>query len=276
MIESISTDVTKSKMFSYASKLDIFKSKERIEFKPGLNVLFGWNGSGKSTILNIIGNTMAAIQSGTSVVTSKHILDTIEYYTTDSIATDKIAVDVVHDGQPIVYCDPNIELQLDDDFFGESIARIFSSSRSSTGEKVIKKCNRVLQILSGKSEVPNEIRYIHPDEEEVTKDRFFAKINNVWQAKFLIVEERLRPKLPTIGQPTICLDEPDANLGFVPQMRMWDIFRDKKVVDKYQLIVATHSLASLGIKGANYIDLDDGEYRNKCITKFTELANRLK
>lgn len=46
-------DLSDSK-FSYASKLKYFKKNEYVEFKPGLNLIIGENGTGKTTILSMI------------------------------------------------------------------------------------------------------------------------------------------------------------------------------------------------------------------------------
>lgn len=274
MIESISTDISKSKMFKYAKDLEVFKNNERIEFKPGLNILFGWNGSGKSTVLKIIGHTMAAVQSGSSVITARHLRETTDYIFGESKVIDTINIDVVHDGQSITYKDFNHEEHhFDDDFFGMSVDDMFTRSGKSTGEIVLIGTSKIIKLVKDSASIDKAIRYVR-DGNNVTRDDFYGRINEVWQSKLEVSENRLKPKLDKLGQYTILLDEPDSNTGFVPQMSIWDFFKKKSVVDKFQLIVATHSVASLGIKGANYIDFDKGEYREKCISKLKELNKR--
>lgn len=272
MIESVSTNLSNSAMFRYAQHLPIFMDKERITFKPGLNILFGKNGNGKSTLLQIIGQTTACMQRGFSVVTSNHVYSTTKFE--GGKIFDLINLDVVHDGQSVMYFDGHKRIELDNDFYKESfLETIENHSQQSPGEKILKRFDEVYKIIKGKEPIPSEILY-KSGSQYFTKEKLMERHDSVDARKFRVIEKRLNPQIE-VGQPTICLDEPEVNLCFLSQHALWNTLKSKKVTNKYQLIVVTHSLAALGIKDAHYIDFDDGTYRQECEKLLTKKGKEL-
>jgi predicted ATPase len=249
--------LAKSDRFGYAAKQDFFVGRKKIQFKPGLNILFGPNGSGKSTVLNMLGETMCAVQGGVSTVTHSALRDTVELMSSRSASKktknpDKIGLAIVHDGQPVVFCDPRQTVGLigggfDDDFFGKGVSETMNNRTASHGQKTLCRVNDSIAILLGKSLFPEEVDF-----------RFKrSSVNDMWGSAFDIIEARMKGSIAK-AQPTFLLDEPESNYSLLWQSRLWSLLSRAEICEKFQIIVATHSVFSLGIEHANYIDLKDG------------------
>ena len=250
--------LAKSDLFGYAAKQEFFVDRKKIEFKPGLNILFGPNGSGKSTVLKILGETMCAVQGGVSTVTNSAFRDTVEIImerrdgTKNAKSPDKIGLKVVHDGQPVVFCDPRQTVGLigggfDDDFFDKGLFETMNTRRTSHGQQAVARVNDTLSILLDKTPFPEKIDFRMKR----------SSGSDMWTAAFDILEARLKGSIPK-AQPTILLDEPEANYSITWQSRLWTLLARRAVCEKFQIIVASHSVFALGIDHANYIDLQPG------------------
>jgi len=252
MFESISLKgLGKSARFGYAAKLPFFAKKKELEFKPGLNILFGPNGCGKSTVLRILSDTMFATQGGTSVVTSSALRDAVDLIGRSEPA-DEIGLSVAHDGQPVVFCDPRNSVGLadgafDDDFMDLGLRNLFAQKEASHGQLSAHRIDKTLAVLTGKEKAPSAVEW------RVSR----KNVNTHWAAAFDIVEARMKASIER-GQPTIILDEPEANFSLLWQSRLWDLISSPEVTRDYQVIVATHSVFALGIPDANYIDFEPG------------------
>lgn len=271
MIESISlTGLKASPKFGYAAELPFFKGRRVVKFKPGLNILYGGNGTGKSTVLNILGDTLCARQSGVSVVT----YDALDSSTQmgrgrGRSISDAIRLSVKHDGQPLVYLDPRNSVGLrhgafDDDFMGRGLQEIFGGRGLSTGQNALRRGTHALQVVTGKVEPPSAIEY------KVGK----KELNGFWAEKFAIVEKHLEATIPK-GQLTVVLDEPEAGYSFEWQAQLWNTLGHEKVTSRVQVIVASHSPFALGIKNANYIEVEEGSVE-RASAALVDLATRLR
>lgn len=252
MFESISlTGLGKSVRFGYAAKLPFFAKKKKLEFKPGLNILFGPNGCGKSTVLRILSDTMFATQGGTSVVTSSALRETADTWGRSG-PTDAIGLAVAHDGQPVVFCDPRNTVGLmggafDDDFMDLGLRNLFAQKKTSHGQLSAHRIDTALAVLTGKEKAPAAVEW------RVNR----KNANSHWTAALDIVEARMKASIER-GQPTIILDEPEANFSLLWQSRLWDLISSQAVTRDFQVIVATHSVFALGFPDANYIDFEPG------------------
>ncbi len=70
--------LAQSPRYGYAAELAFFKGRRTVEFKPGLNVMFAPNGSGKSTVLSMLGESMCALQGGISALTENAVHEGID------------------------------------------------------------------------------------------------------------------------------------------------------------------------------------------------------
>lgn len=259
------TGLKQSESFGYATNLEFFKTNKKVEFKPGLNILFGPNGCGKSTILRMLARTMSAEQGGRSVVTQESLRDVVPMKLEKP--KDDIVVKVAHDGQPVLYCDSRKAVGLmggsfDDDFFHEGVTESMSKSNSS-GEASVRRMARVLQVLAGKEPFPAKVEYkISP-----------KGLNSHWKQIFGILEERMAGNIP-VGQKTVLLDEPEANMSVLNQIQIWLFLHRVAKEGNFQLIVATHSPFVLSFKEAHYVDLVKG-YLDECRLGFASYCKQM-
>jgi predicted ATPase len=228
--------ISESKNFSYAEKLEYFQKNKKVEFKPGLNIIFAPNGAGKSTLLKIAAQFTACEQGGVSTITHT--------WTTEVEGingTNLKGLDVKHDGQPVMYTNPRQAVGLfggmaafDDDFFNEGIAEV--QLRESTGYTTMARLNKILQVINGQKDFPTEIVKKHKAGDKFTK--------------------LLEASIP-VGQKTIMIDEPESGLAIHAQSKLWDMINKAAKEKDLQIIVATHSPFALTCR-ANFIELQPG------------------
>jgi len=139
------------KEFDYIAGVSAVNGKT-FTFKPGLNIVIGQNGSGKSTILKACALSLAAYQGGFSTVTKNWCQDLFGF--SDTI---QFPWNIAHDGQPVFFVDPRVTVGLahggfDDDFFNQGIMNVMN--RASTGENTAVRINKAIGVIVGKEEFP--------------------------------------------------------------------------------------------------------------------------
>lgn len=257
MIKSITFKASKMEHgLSYVSELDAIKSMGgKIEFTEGLNIIVGPNGSGKSSILNVLSHQLAANITGYSLISASW-LRSITNLKGELLG----CADIVHDGRPVLFCCPREGIsgrrnQIDDSEFQHDILiDQFNSGRESTGEK----SNRILTPFI------NSIMSDAIFPEKIGSNVNSNTMNDVWLAKKeSAIKHWLSPQIP-LGKPTLILDEPETGLSVLNQILIWkQVLTNPKVLEKYQIILVSHSIESINIPDANYIELKDG-YLNAC------------
>lgn len=229
-------------------KNEALKNLASAKFSPGLNILWGKNGAGKSSLLTLMARLFHAEQSRFSVVTTSSIS---ELYS----ATGKRpkGIEVIHDGQGIAYFDPQHKVGLvggmagfDDDFFSEGVAAMFN--RGSSGQTVSSGLGEIFAKLKDKATLNPEFR--------IKK----GSVNSLWAKRAEAIESFFSPSMEK-GKITILLDEPDRSLDIPTQKLIWRGLRN--LSQKYQLIVASHSTFAVDVKDAIYIELSSG-YLAEC------------
>jgi len=241
MIEKIEfNDISSSELFSYIDKLDFFKQNKSVHFKPGLNILFSPNGTGKSSLLKMIALSLAAEQGGVSTVTNSWRMELHTF--SDKDKTKMNGIEVFHDGQPILYGNPRNAVGLiggsfDDDFMIEGIHNC--QSKISTGLTTINRLNQILNILTANGKMPEQMAY------KIPKERIPESIADL-----------LNAKIPQ-GQKTILMDEPESGLAMHVQANIFSIINKAAKEKDLQIIIATHSPFAF-ITQANFIELIPG------------------
>lgn len=238
MIEKIEFDnIAQSQAYGYAEKLDFFKNNQSIEFKPGLNIIFAPNGTGKSTILEILAKFTASEQGGVSTITSTWMQDMFRY----GESTMK-GIKVFHDGQPTLYNNPRKAVGLfggmaafDDDFLTQGLME--TQLKESTGYTTITRLQKVLGVLAGKEEMPQNF------------DKKVHKIDEKYNQFLGATIEK--------GQQTMILDEPESGLAIHVQSNIFRMLQKQAKENKIQIIIATHSPFALTCN-ANFIELQPG------------------
>lgn len=249
----------------------------RIDFKPGLNVLFGPNGCGKSTIAHTLALHLMAHKNGSSCVTLDSINEMMGRESFRSIKTkstpDPIAADVEHDGQPLVYGSAGKLLIGPDRSFDTSfldgygtLDGLAKDAKRTHGSRNLAVNQGPLRILLGQSEFPSSVAR--------ARDARPEAVNDVWKRMIGVADRLLEARLPK-GQGTVVLDEPDAHLSLLMQARIWrDVLGNPEVANRLQVIVATHSPFALAVPHAHVIGLPDA-YVEACRKELGGLAESL-
>ena len=240
----------------FASKLPAMAGKT-FQFTDGINILFGPNGCGKTTLLRILAAYSSVPSTGgwSTLPEVRNVLDPFEKAKDIEFpdcfkksAVGECGAEVEWDGMPSL-----LHLSNESDSFpaafgmsdvyswDEEVSAVVNkpSSGQLRGNKIVK----VYKML----ESPPDLLTI--------KD---SKVNDTWMAVWRKFVEYVATR-PRSGRCAVLLDEPDRSLSIEFQVAFWKNLVPK-ITKNHQVIVATHSpFALLGsMKDANLIDMGDG------------------
>jgi len=213
----------------------------KIDFKPGLNILWGPNGSGKSSVLKALARLTFSEQGGVTTVTHQaaYALERKGALNAGVYA----GMEIDHDGQAVRCFNPEHKVGLmgggfDDDFFDMGVLN--TMTKGSSGQLVIHQLDNIFgEMLAG---------YVPEVRAKVKAGTTYHGEEDL-HAKVLKLVEGTGEK----GQPTVLLDEPDRSLDLPNQMAVWRTLRG--LSGEVQCIVASHSPFALRIPDAHYIDI---------------------
>lgn len=228
---------------------------ERIDFEP-ITILYGGNGSGKSTALNVIAE--------------KVNLDRDSIYNKTNFFTDYVNLSYMHisneipENSKIITSDDvfdymlnirNINERIDEkrsELFEEYIDTKFSSFRMTSLEDY----NEMKRISRAKKKTQS--KFIRDN----LRDNIRGYSNGESAFKYF---------LEKIGENGLyILDEPENSLSPQRQIELSKFIEDASRFFGCQFIISTHSPFMLAMKGAKIYDLDEDPVRVK---KWTELEN---
>lgn len=217
-------------------KVEWLKGQTRIEFKPGLNAIYGPNGTGKSTVIQAMARTLCCAQGGRQMVTST-ALDNLGYTSDTGVFKDGALP--VHDGSPVLYFDPDQAVGLfgglaafDDDFMNEGLGNVMF--KGSSGQTTMNRIETVINAMH-RGQWP-------------TMERKVKKCKGL--------DPFLNGSFDKVG-PTILLDEPSRSLDLRYELAFWKL-TDKAIAAGVQVIMATHSVFPLNRLGTHYIETQPG------------------
>lgn len=249
-----------------------------ITFKPGLNILFGPNGCGKSTIINTIAAHMMALKTGESVISQDSIHElmgsmALAIGSRKTRPPEPVAAEVSHDGQPVSFGSAGKLMLGGDRSFDTSFMKGYGITDGLTpgavrthGSRSLALSQAPLRALLGQRDLADQV--------PVASNAKRSNLNSTWQAMYDIAAGLLEPSIPR-GQKTVLLDEPDAHLSLLMQARIWrDILGSPDSSNRCQIIVATHSPFALAIPHANLIGLPDS-YAEGCKLALSDLSGRV-
>lgn len=254
----------------YASKLPLVKSKT-FTFTPGVNLLYGMNGCGKSSIMKIIGAYCSIPNGGWSRLLRPRELgfcndkpNLPERYF--EIAPGKCKATVAWDGQPVFLQQAKAADQSNYGYFFDSVEDS-DDGMTSMIEQVTRLTSKpssgltrqtgIMKMLDVMKSAPSwkDIKA----ETEIQKSQL-AYIKSIGGFK--------------AGIKTLLLDEPDASLDIQTQLIFWGAIIPKLARDGFQIIIASHNPLGLflPLKEVNVIDFARG-YSKDClglVTRWTE------
>jgi predicted ATPase len=211
-----------------------------IKFKPGINIIVGKNGSGKSALLTGLKKLFLAEQQGYTKINGASDIGRI-YDLSEKVFSDKVE----HNGFSIV-CNKVYDTgSFDDDNFLSSVNSIMFQKSSSTGEASmyhLSLMNSNLSKLKPVNEIVEEFK-------KRVSSHWFQKVDKwlEWFNDGIVEDTRI---------VTIVLDEPTTGFDFYSKIEFWDsIF---KVRYPAQFIIATHDMIPLFMKDVNVIETENG------------------
>ena len=231
-----------------------------ISFDKGLCVLFGENGSCKSSILKTIAAYCGIEKGGWSQISnplklaarvSNHFPYVYRAYTPGNIDAQ-----VGWDGTPTFYNDSEMLNKNNFTWFFDSAVLSedgittgaeqldVMATKPSSGQYRVQKINKIMQVIQH----PPNLTVIPPDISENMKEAAFAEIQYI-------------QSLPRNGKMTLIFDEPEKAIALPKQIELFDTLMI--LAQHFQVIIATHSPFILNYKGVQIIDINPG-YANVC------------
>jgi len=242
----------------YASKLPALQDK--FEFQHGLNILFGPNGCGKSTVIRILGAysmVPCGILDKGGWSSTRHaplyfgnLRESVNFPDCLCKPIKNCKAEVDWDGSPSFLNNTSISdtpiRSLDDNSDGLFTNEQLLLNHCSSGEMRFARLCKMIKILKNP---PNLLKI--PDNNNY---------NSVWIDSFMRQINYVK-SLPRNGKITLLLDEPDRSLAIPNQIDLWNTL--SKIAEKIQVILSSHSIFALKYKD-NMFDMKEG-YIDKCL-----------
>lgn len=227
--------ITKAKVTSgFAANLEALKGRT-FEFRPGLNILFGPNGCGKTTLLRILGAYCGTRGGWSSFVEPV-------------IGEEK---DLPYPKRFVLLSPGVCEAELEWD--GTATFLTTPETRSATGscfgdslDGLMDVGHQMVQMMRCPSEgqmsimlLKNAMRRFEAIPDITALPKRYKSVNDVWK-KAMRDFVRYVKSLPRKGPNTLLIDEPERSLSIPNQAFLWDQLLPS-LAKKFQVIVATHS-----------------------------------
>jgi predicted ATPase len=246
MIKRVKISDSSNLPVSWWPDVEAFQGRGEFVFENGLNILCGPNGSGKSTLLTMMAKYFMCEQGGIPKATTMSIGDLFRGLGSDDLL-DGASFD--HDGWGVCYQNPSnvvgmLGSSFDDDFFMEGVRNL--ATRASVGETSLMGFDRICEHIVDNAEL-------------LGVEEFRRSVNDLWVNRLDAMEK---------GQQTLFLDEPERSFDISHLIYFWKVM--KSISKNFQVIIASHSVLSLDIPGANYIELEEG-YVDRCRSELADV-----
>ena len=138
MVTKVVVNNNKNTPIEYLSGLKAFRNGKEYEFKPGVNIIVGENGCGKTTLLNLIRKYLLVDLSECSVGVFNTNINDIFFCLGDKHMYDGVGVYADYQRNTFRLCHTGERIHNEDVFENDhSIAEFFGQREASTGEGVL-------------------------------------------------------------------------------------------------------------------------------------------
>ena len=228
---------------------------DEIIFRP-ITILYGGNGSGKSTALNIIAEKLRLIRSS-AYNRSRFFQDYVD-------RCKAVQEDTIPRESRIITSDDVFDMMLDIRSINEGIDR----KRGELADEYYDLKRERFQLRS-----LDDLDHLHKvvQARNKTKSRFIENESGKSLRERSNGESALMYFQGKIEMDTLCLlDEPENSLSPENQLILADFLTESVRYCGNQLVISTHSPFLLALPGAKIINLDDG---SRVADSWTELKN---
>lgn len=210
-----------------------------VSFKPGVNVVVGSNGCGKTTLLASLAILFLAKQQGYTSFKGKEGLQSLF-----PIGKGWVCDDVVrHNGKSILYLMKYNTSYFDNDNYLDSFYSIMSQNKTSTGESNQYHLNLLFKNKEKLKPVEDLIKGFKAND-------LWQKRINAWYTWFkqgIVKDDQ---------QTTLLMDEPTMGFDFKTKAKFWTMMSMAR--DRFQTIIASHDTLPLFIPDINIIECEKG------------------
>lgn len=273
MIHKIKINNNKNTHIKYLEKLECFANGVEYNFTPGINIIVGDNGCGKTTLMNLINDFMLC-NNGISSEIPKNALDFPQFWAKSDTNDIPDGISVCSDYKYILFrSQQRSEITHHNEMMfahSENLLNFMTSSSLSTGETVKQNVNFVLNRMFSE-DYQDKIKFNFVEKLE----DFCGSINSVWteRIKSLINYYKNNTITNEVKKVTLMLDEPDRNLDINNIKELYGLLTYEH--PQVQLIVVLHNSSLIyklsKLDYINFVEMTDG-YINK-IVNFIENEN---
>jgi energy-coupling factor transporter ATP-binding protein EcfA2 len=237
MIQSVIIKDRKDCPISYLKDIKRFKNGTKFEFKPGINIIVGPNGCGKTTLMKLIERYMLVDRDKMNYNKTKELSRWEKGQLTQTQMYKGIDVYADYLTTVFRYCNWN-ELEHDQRCLSsfELFQYTFNVKHASTGEGIVLNLENLFErMFSQDANLDFPVNEIKSEAEYYSKN--FSE-NNIFTQYIDYVKEH-KVDFGNDNEYTVLIDEPDRNLDIFNINQIFEILNTRK--EKTQLIAVIHN-----------------------------------